>query len=44
MSTITINEVLQHHLTAFGNNDLDEILKDDTELFSLKKIKLRFIL
>ncbi|RYZ53884.1 MAG: nuclear transport factor 2 family protein [Sphingobacteriales bacterium] len=28
--TIT-REVLIHHLTAFGNNDLDEILKDYTE-------------
>jgi len=25
------NEVLIHHLTAFGNNDLEEILKDYTE-------------
>ncbi|GAB3170624.1 nuclear transport factor 2 family protein [Telluribacter humicola] len=24
-------QVLTHHLTAFGNNDLDEILKDYTE-------------
>ncbi|AKD02336.1 hypothetical protein PKOR_03315 [Pontibacter korlensis] len=24
-------EVLVHHLTAFGNNDLDEIMKDYTE-------------
>lgn len=24
-------EVLIHHLTAFGNNDLDEIMKDYTE-------------
>lgn len=28
--TVTTN-VLQHHLTAFGNNDLAEILKDYTE-------------
>ena len=28
--TIT-SEVLNHHLTAFGNNDLDEIMKDYTE-------------
>lgn len=28
--TIT-NEALIHHLTAFGNNDLDEILKDYTD-------------
>jgi len=28
--TIT-NDVLMHHLTAFGNNDLDEIMKDYTE-------------
>ena len=28
--TIT-NEVLIHHLTAFGNNDLEEILKDYTD-------------
>ncbi|XWW48557.1 nuclear transport factor 2 family protein (plasmid) [Fibrella sp. USSR17] len=27
----TTNEVLIHHLTAFGNNDLEEILKDYTE-------------
>jgi ketosteroid isomerase-like protein len=25
------NEVLIHHLTAFGNNDLEEIMKDYTE-------------
>ncbi|RYE53708.1 MAG: nuclear transport factor 2 family protein, partial [Sphingobacteriales bacterium] len=24
-------EVLTHHLAAFGNNDLDEIMKDYTE-------------
>jgi len=24
-------ELLNHHLTAFGNNDLDEIMKDYTE-------------
>jgi len=24
-------EILIHHLTAFGNNDLDEIMKDYTE-------------
>jgi len=24
-------QVLTHHLTAFGNNDLDEIMKDYTE-------------
>jgi ketosteroid isomerase-like protein len=28
--TVT-NEILMHHLTAFGNNDLDEIMKDYTE-------------
>jgi ketosteroid isomerase-like protein len=27
----TTREVLNHHLTAFGGNDLDEILKDYTE-------------
>jgi uncharacterized protein (TIGR02246 family) len=27
----TTREVLTHHLTAFGGNDLDEILKDYTE-------------
>ena len=27
----TTNAVLTHHLTAFGDNDLDEILKDYTE-------------
>ncbi len=27
---MTTNEVLMHHLTAFGNNDLEEILKDYT--------------
>lgn len=26
-----IEQVLVHHLTAFGNNDLDEIIKDYTE-------------
>jgi len=34
--TIT-SEILNHHLTAFGNNDLDEIMKDyteDSELFT----------
>lgn len=25
------NKVISHHLTAFGNNDLEEILKDYTE-------------
>ena len=25
------NQVLTHHLTAFGNNDLDEIMKDYTD-------------
>lgn len=25
------SQVLTHHLTAFGNNDLDEIMKDYTE-------------
>ncbi|TDE16146.1 nuclear transport factor 2 family protein [Dyadobacter psychrotolerans] len=28
---MTTNDVLMHHLTAFGNNDLVEILKDYTE-------------
>ena len=28
--TVT-NEVIMHHLRAFGNNDLDEIMKDYTE-------------
>jgi ketosteroid isomerase-like protein len=28
---MTTNEVLMHHLTAFGNNDLEEILKDYTQ-------------
>lgn len=28
--TIT-TEILKHHLTAFGNNDLEEILKDYSE-------------
>lgn len=27
----TTNGILTHHLTAFGNNDLDEIMKDYTE-------------
>lgn len=27
----TTNEILIHHLTAFGNNDLDEIMNDYTE-------------
>ena len=27
----TTRDVLTHHLTAFGGNDLDEILKDYTE-------------
>jgi ketosteroid isomerase-like protein len=27
----TLEQTLMHHLTAFGNNDLDEILKDYTE-------------
>jgi len=27
---MTTNEVLMHHLTAFGNNDLEEIVKDYT--------------
>jgi ketosteroid isomerase-like protein len=31
MSLKHIDEILIHHLTAFGNNDLDEILKDYTE-------------
>lgn len=26
-----VEQVLTHHLTAFGNNDLDAILKDYTE-------------
>ena len=30
MSNTTTNEILTHHLTAFGNNDLDEIMKDYT--------------
>ncbi len=32
------NQVLTHHLIAFGNNDLDEIMKDyteESEVFSL---------
>lgn len=28
---ITTKEVLMHHLTAFGNNNLDEIMLDYTE-------------
>ena len=28
---MTTNDVLMHHLTAFGNNDLEEILKDYTQ-------------
>lgn len=28
---IKTKEVLTHHLTAFGNNNLDEIMKDYTE-------------
>lgn len=28
---MTTNDVLMHHLTAFGNNDLEEILKDYSE-------------
>ena len=31
MSKTNIEDVLTHHLTAFGNNDLDEILRDYTE-------------
>jgi ketosteroid isomerase-like protein len=31
MSNTTTKEILTHHLTAFGNNDLDEIMKDYTE-------------
>ncbi|PVH26881.1 nuclear transport factor 2-like protein [Sphingobacterium corticibacter] len=31
MSNTKTNEILTHHLTAFGNNDLDEIMKDYTE-------------
>jgi ketosteroid isomerase-like protein len=31
MEKNNIEEVLIHHLTAFGNNDLDAILKDYTE-------------
>lgn len=27
----TVEQTLMHHLTAFGNNDLDEIMKDYTE-------------
>jgi ketosteroid isomerase-like protein len=26
-----VDRVLMHHLTAFGNNDLDEVVKDYTE-------------
>jgi ketosteroid isomerase-like protein len=32
--TIT-NDLLNHHLTAFGGNDLDEIMKDYTEASEL---------
>ena len=28
---MTTHDVLMHHLTAFGNNDLEEILKDYTQ-------------
>ena len=31
MNEVITKEVLIHHLTAFGNNDLDEIMKDYTE-------------
>ena len=31
MSKTTIEDILTHHLTAFGNNDLEEILQDYTE-------------
>lgn len=31
MQEVTTREVLNHHLTAFGGNDLNEILKDYTE-------------
>lgn len=31
MHDINTSEILTHHLTAFGNNDLDEIMKDYTE-------------
>lgn len=31
MSNTKTNEILTHHLTAFGNNNLDEIMKDYTE-------------
>ena len=31
MNNRITNDVLMHHLTAFGNNDLDEIMKDYTE-------------
>jgi ketosteroid isomerase-like protein len=31
MNETTTKDVLTHHLTAFGNNDLTEILKDYTE-------------
>ncbi|TCC98271.1 nuclear transport factor 2 family protein [Pedobacter psychroterrae] len=28
---MTADQILSHHLVAFGNNDLDEIMKDYTE-------------
>ncbi len=31
MNKTNIEDVLTHHLTAFGNNDLEEILRDYTE-------------
>lgn len=31
MNDARTKKVLMHHLTAFGNNDLDEIMKDYTE-------------
>ena len=31
METENTKEILNHHLTAFGDNNLDEILKDYTE-------------
>jgi ketosteroid isomerase-like protein len=31
MNEQTTKEVLTHHLTAFGNNDLNQIMKDYTE-------------
>ena len=37
MNEATTRDVLMRHLTAFGNNDLDEILKDytkESELFT----------